>query len=97
MHAGDLACPAGHVVGNETPELWGLPHLLLHQGGNVGVVDLLLLVGQDLEHLEDLPHLLRGQRVAQGLDAGGQRARPLCLPSTSSVVAKPTSSGRMIS
>ena len=49
VHAGNLARAAGDVVGDERPQLGHLPHLLLDQGGDVGVVDLLLLVGQDLE------------------------------------------------
>ena len=46
--------------------------LLLDEGDDVAVVDVLLLVGQHLELLEDRLQLLVGEVVAQGLGAVGQ-------------------------
>jgi len=63
----------------------------------VGVVDLLLLVGQHLEVGEDPVELLVGEPVAQ-LDEAllqGVAPRSACRAPAASLV-KPTSSGRMI-
>ena len=46
--------------------------LLVDQGGDVAVVDFLLLVGQHLERLEDGLQLLAGEVIAQRLGAIGQ-------------------------
>ena len=50
-----------------------LVNLLLDQGDDVAVVDLLLLVGQLLELVEHRLQLLAGQVVAQGLGPVGER------------------------
>ena len=48
-------------------------NLLLHECGDVGVVNLLLLIGQGFELLEDGVELLAGEGVAHRLGAIGQR------------------------
>ena len=57
-HLRHLAGSANHLVRIERPLLADRVDLLLDQGGDVGVVDLLLLVGQDFELLEDDVELL---------------------------------------
>ena len=60
-HLRHLAGSADHLVRIDRPFLGDGVDLLLDQRGDVGVVDLLLLVGQDLELLEDRVELLAGE------------------------------------
>ena len=52
-HLGHLAGAANHLVRIDRPLFGDGVDLLLDQRGDVGVVDFLLLVGQDFELLED--------------------------------------------
>ena len=71
---GVAAARGVHFVGDELPLLVGdVVHPLLDQGGDVGVVDFLLLVGQLLELVEHRLQLLVGEVVAQRLGPVGQR------------------------
>ena len=57
-HFRHLAGAANHAIRIERPLLGNGADLLLDQGRDVGVVDFFLLVGQDLELLEDRVELL---------------------------------------
>ena len=95
---GDDVGPGDDLEAGQLPAAPRQFQLLVHQGFDVLVEDFFFLVGQRLELGERRFQLVRRSGCSPAWVTRSRKAwRPLCLPSTSALLAIPTSAESMIS